>query len=59
MTASAGPTPTAIQRAGSDEAAVNTASRRSVSSSAADAASSGTMTGADGTIAMALSTKPN
>jgi hypothetical protein len=46
----------AIHRAGSAAAAVNAASLRSVSSAAAPEASSGTMTGADGTIAMALST---
>ena len=58
-TASAGPTPTATHRVGSDAAAAHTASVRSATSAAAAPASSGTMTGADGIIAMALSTSPN
>ena len=53
------PAPTPIQRGGNKAAAASTAAVRSATSAAAAPASSGTSTGADGTIAMALNTPPN
>ncbi|CKS91874.1 Uncharacterised protein [Mycobacterium tuberculosis] len=55
-TSSARPVPTAIQLFGNKEAAAITAAPKSASSAAAAPASSGTNTGADGTIPMALNT---
>ena len=59
MTSSAPPVPMPIQRGGNKAAAASTAARKSASSTLATPPSSGTSTGADGTIAMALNTPPN
>ncbi|GAB4647846.1 hypothetical protein MOKP120_30020 [Mycobacterium avium subsp. hominissuis] len=56
---SAAPVPMISQRSGSNAAAASVAALSSASSSAAVPASSGTSTGADGTMAMTLSTPPN